>query len=185
MHLETPRLHIRSFCESDIPAYAEIVSDPAVVKYLGSGSPHTCGEAQTYIADVMRRERMSGISRYAVTRKLERDLVGFCGYKDFGDYVDFGWRYAKRAWGQRYGTEAALAVLNYGIETLRLTNMAACTALENEASLRIIAKLGFLSFERTNVEGRPAIRWYQRGDSQRNRAEFGCGANRASRNNTE
>ena len=94
MQIETPRLTIRSFVETDIPEYARIVADPQVTKYLRDGSPHPYEEAVAYVQDAVRRDASSGISRYAVVRKVENDLIGFCGFKELDDYVDFGWRYA-------------------------------------------------------------------------------------------
>ena len=131
MRTETERLLIRSFSISDVPAYAEIVADPRVTKYLADGSPHTYEEAEAYIRDCIDRDRATGISRYAVLRKREMDLIGFCGFKEQPDYVDFGWRYAHQVWGQGYAKEAALWILQYGVTELGLTNIAAGAFTEN------------------------------------------------------
>jgi RimJ/RimL family protein N-acetyltransferase len=143
MLLETPRLLIRSFTEKDIAAYAEIVANSEVTRYLGDGTPHSFEEAERYISNTIERDRDSGVARYAVVRKQQRDLIGFCGYWQLEDYVDFGWRYAQSAWGQGYGTEAALAFV------------------ANTGSLRIIEKLGFPRSVRDTILGKPVIRYYQ------------------------
>jgi RimJ/RimL family protein N-acetyltransferase len=158
---ETERLVIRSFLLSDVPAYAKIVADPRVTKYLADGSPHTYEEAEAYIRDCIDRDRVTGISRYAVLRKREMDLIGFCGFKEQQEYVDFGWRYAHHAWGQGYATEAALGILQYGVGELRLTNIAAGAFTENIASLKIIRKLGFKRVARDQFYGRATVRYYQ------------------------
>ena len=161
MRIETTRLVIRSFQPDDIDAYAAIVADPAVTRHLDDGHPHSVEEARAYVEDVLARDLRSGISRYAVTLKRDATFVGFCGFKSLDDYTDFGWRYARTAWGDGIGTEAALAVRDHGLE-LGLTNMSAKTYLANEASHRIIAKLGFPRSERLTIRGRPAIRYHQR-----------------------
>ena len=161
MRIEMPRLIIRSFSAPDIPDYARIVADPQVTKYLADGSPHSYEEAETYILDVIRRDRESGISRYAVVRKAERDLIGFCGFKELDDHIDFGWRYAPHAWGKGYGTEAALAVLGYGLNTLKLHAIAAQSFVANIASLRIIEKLGFQRVEQIECYGKKMVRYYR------------------------
>jgi RimJ/RimL family protein N-acetyltransferase len=161
MLLETPRLLIRSFTEKDIAAYAEIVANSEVTRYLGDGTPHSFEEAERYISNTIERDRDSGVARYAVVRKQQRDLIGFCGYWQLEDYVDFGWRYAQSAWGQGYGTEAALAVLDYGVTALGLTNIAAGAFVANTGSLRIIEKLGFPRSVRDTILGKPVIRYYQ------------------------
>ncbi|HTO56998.1 MAG TPA: GNAT family N-acetyltransferase [Pseudomonadales bacterium] len=161
MRSETERLLIRSFSIADLPAYAEIVADPRVTKFLADGSPHTYEEAEAYIRDCIDRDRATGISRYAVLRKRQLDLIGFCGFKEQTEYVDFGWRYAHHAWGQGYATEAALRMLEYGTRELGLTNIAAGAFIENIASVKIIQKLGFKRIERHEFYGRPTIRYYQ------------------------
>ena len=79
VRIETDRLLVRSFSISDLPAYAEIVADPRVTKFLADGSPHTYEMAEAYILDCIDRDRATGISRYAVLRKRETDLIGFAG----------------------------------------------------------------------------------------------------------
>jgi len=161
MYLETPRLVIRSFAISDIPQYAKIVSDPRVTRDLADGLPHRYKEAENYIRDCMRRDEATGVARYAVVRKSEGDLIGFCGFKELDDYIDFGWRYAQHAWSQGYGTEAALAVLDYGVRALRLRNITVTTFTANVASLRIIRKLGFSRALEGEHHGRRTVRYDQ------------------------
>ena len=161
MYIETSRLTIRSFVEADIRDYAGIVADPQVTKYLGDGSPHPYEEADAYVQDVLRRDASSGISRYAVVRKVENDLIGFCGFKELDDYVDFGWRYARHVWRHGYGKEAALAVLDYGLTTLNLQSIAARSFVENVGSVRIIEQLGFGEPEYSDILGRKFVRYRQ------------------------
>jgi len=141
MHLETHRLLIRSFEREDIPAYAEIVADPRVTRYLGDGKPYSYEQAAAYVEDLIARDSTTGISRYAVL--LGDELIGFCGFKDLGDHIDFGWRYAHRYWGKGYATEAARAVLEYGVEILGLSGIVAVAYEANVGSVRVIEKLGF------------------------------------------
>ena len=149
MRIETQRLVIRSFEKGDIPAYANIVADPRVTRYLGNGL--------AYVDDLIALDEETGISRYAVV--LDGELIGFCGFKPDGDNIDLGWRYAERHWGNGYATEAARAVLEYGIYTLRLTRIVAGSYEDNVGSVRVIEKLGFDFVERTEDE-RGSLVWY-------------------------
>jgi RimJ/RimL family protein N-acetyltransferase len=80
----------------------------------------------------------------------------------YGTGVDFGWRYSRHVWGQGYGGEAALAVLDYGLNVLGLTNLFAHAFVENVASIRIIEKLGFARVEHDEMFGRKVIRYWRR-----------------------
>ena len=153
MELVTPSLIIRTFTTADIEAYTRVGTDPAVMRYLGG--PRSAADTRAYVADCIVRDRETGISRYAVERRSDAAFLGYCGFKALtGDtsgnvapgtaWVDFGWQYRPSAWGQGFGTEAAQAVYRYGVEVLRLENIEIRTHEQNVASLRIIARLGFV-----------------------------------------
>jgi RimJ/RimL family protein N-acetyltransferase len=161
MNIETKRLTVRSFRESDIPDYAAIVADAKVTKYLGDGSPHSYEQATAYILDCIRSEADEGFARYAVVLKETRELIGFCGFKKAGDYIDLGWRYARRAWGNGYATEAAVAVLDYGTNTLKLSGIIAESAVENIGSVRVIERIGMQFEAFGQVRGRKTVRYRQ------------------------
>ena len=141
MLLETDRLAIRPFRQEDLDAYSRIVADPDVMRLL-TGQPQTFDEARQYIDECIDSEKENGFSRYAVLLKSVDELIGFCGYKMIDGEIDFGWRYARRHWNNGYGTEAAGAVLKYGIEDLKLPTLVAVALPENSASIRIMQKLG-------------------------------------------
>lgn len=157
MNIQTERLLIRSFQEPDIPAYAEIVADPRVTRYLGDGRPQSYHEAARYVRDCIALEAETGMGRYAVV--LDGELIGFCGFKPDGEHIDFGWRYAQRHWGKGFATEAARAVLRYGVEELDLWGIVAVAYEANVASVRVIEKLGFRFRERTADEHGVMV-WY-------------------------
>src|SRR5262245_53340493 len=43
--LETARTIVRGWREADIPAYAQMVADPDVMRFIGDGSVHTAAQA--------------------------------------------------------------------------------------------------------------------------------------------
>ena len=161
MKIETDRLTIRSFVESDIPAYAAIVADPEVTKFLGDGSPHTYEQATEYVRHCIQYETREGLSRYAVVLRETGELIGLCGFLRENGAIDFGWRYARSAWGNGYATEAAAAVLDYGMNTLQLTGIIADAAVENIASLRVIQKIGMEFVTYDEYGGRKGVLYRQ------------------------
>jgi ribosomal-protein-alanine N-acetyltransferase len=165
MIIETDRLTIRSFLESDIPAYAAIVADPQVTEFLGDGLPQSYEQAAAYVHDCMRSEARDGIARYAVVIRDTGELIGFCGFKRVHDHIDLGWRYARRAWGNGYATEAAQAVLDYGVNTLKLSGIVVESAVENVRSVRVIQKIGMQFEAFGKVRGRKTVRYRQPGDA--------------------
>jgi [ribosomal protein S5]-alanine N-acetyltransferase len=132
------------------------------VMHLLTGKPQTFDEARQYIEKCIASEDENGLSRYAVLLKVANELIGFCGYKMIDGEIDFGWRYAKRHWNNGYGTEAARAVMKYGIEDLKLPKLVAVALPENAASIRIMQKFGMERYGFAEWTGKKTIRYILR-----------------------
>lgn len=146
MQIETERLVIRSLALEDVPDYARLVADPEVMRYLGEVQDEVA--ARDYVVDCIKRDRATGISRYAVTDRKSGGFLGFCGFKEIAlasdpDWLDFGWRYRQRYWRQGIGIESARAVYRFGKDELSLSGIEARAHVDNAGSLRIIELLGF------------------------------------------
>ncbi|HEU0251694.1 MAG TPA: GNAT family N-acetyltransferase, partial [Pyrinomonadaceae bacterium] len=61
--------------------------------------------------------------------------------------VDIGFAFLPDFWNQGFAWEAAAAVMKYGQETLQLKRIAAITNPDNDASIKLLQRLGF-TFER-------------------------------------
>ena len=62
-------------------------------------------------------------------------------------------------WGHGYGTEAAQAVLRYGIETCGFQTIRSVAYTENRASIRIMEKIG-MRFERFGSTHHQQVAYY-------------------------
>ena len=158
MHLETKRLIFRSFTIEDLSKFAAIQADAEVMRYIGGVQSLT--ESKRQLLEIIRHDQTSGLARFAVERKDNSDLIGYCGFKLSGDFVDLGYQYGKGAWGQGIGLEAARSIREYGLTTLGITNMEAGGSIENTASVKIMQQLGFTNCEELIFDGRPAIRFF-------------------------
>ena len=91
-------------------------------------------------------EENKGI-RWGIILKVETELAGTIGYHQWVKAGGYRARvgYDLAATHRRRGivTEALLAVLRYGFETMRLNKVEACTDSRNVASMRLLGKLGF------------------------------------------
>ena len=105
-----------------------------------------------------------GWSRFVVINKETEELMGFCGYADYNNELDFGWRYAKKFWGGGFGTEAATVVLKFGVEEIKFPRIVCIAHFNNLGSIRIIEKIG-MEFEKDiEIDGQP-IHQYVKGAS--------------------
>ncbi len=158
MHLETDRLTIRSFTISDLPEFAAIQADPEVMRYIGGVQSFDASHKQ--LLEIIQLDESCGLARLAVEYKAEPGIIGYCGFKPAGDFIDLGYQYGRKAWGKGVGLEAAIAVRAFGLLDLGIKNMEAGGAIDNVASVRIMQKLGFANCEQLMFDGTPAIRFF-------------------------
>jgi len=152
MHLETERLVINAFSPSDKEVWRTIEASADVRKYI-DGQPLNPKDADAYLDQSIESYSIKGFGRYAVRHKHSGLLMGMCGFRDTSYGLDFGYRYAPEYWGQGYGFEAAKAVLDYGLNILKLDCIVALAFKANSASIRIIENLNFESLGPVVIEG--------------------------------
>ncbi|WP_218001850.1 GNAT family N-acetyltransferase [Microtetraspora malaysiensis] len=159
----TERLRLRMWRDDDLDPLAAMDGDPEVMRYIGDGVPRT--REQTAEALVRRglgwQER--GFGLFAVEVRETGDFAGWVGLAvpeflpEVLPAVEIGWRLGRAHWGRGYATEAAREVLAFGFREVGLEEIVSVARVDNEASLRVMAKLGMRPERRTTVPstGRP------------------------------
>jgi len=150
MQLETKRLTLREFEESDAEACNEYERQPHVVRYQ-SFPTRTLDESLDYIKDSMASARESPRSIYDLAVVLREGgaeggrLVGRCGLKVTSreDREGALWYILHpEYWGRGLIVEAARALLAFGFEELALHRVIVDSEPANTASIRVAEKLG-------------------------------------------
>ena len=105
-------------------------------------------ESDAMIARAESHFEQHGFGPFALELHATGELIGFAGLMvpsfdaHFTPCVEIGWRLVHEHWGKGYATEAALAVLQYGFEHRRLTEIVSFTTTSNARSRRVMEKLG-------------------------------------------
>lgn len=155
--VHTDRLVLRRWLESDHAPFAEICSDPEVMRYIGDGSTRAAKQASSAINAFETKWAEKGYGLFAVELKQSGELIGFTGFSwpaflpEVLPSVEIGWRFSKASWGNGYASEAALAALSFGTGDLGLTDIVSIYQIGNGASERIMRKLGMV-FDRQTVD---------------------------------
>lgn len=141
--VETERLILRMFRESDTDAYAEMSADPEVMRFLG-GQPVPRAEAWRNMAMILGHWHLRGYGMWAVEEKESGEMVGRvgCWRPEGWPGLEVGWTLRRRFWGRGYATEAARAALTYAFTTLDQTRVISLIAPENVNSIRVAERLG-------------------------------------------
>ena len=92
----------------------------------------------------MKIYEQNGFGLYMVAAKSDNTSVGMCGVikRDTLENPDIGFVFLRQFAQQGFGFEAAKAILTLAQESLHLSTILAITALENEASIKRLNKIG-------------------------------------------
>lgn len=148
--LETERLRIRWLSLEDAGFILELLNDPAWLQFIGDFGVRTLEDARVYLSEsILAMYAHLGFGLYLTELKEGAVPIGVCGLikRDFLEDVDIGFAFLPDFRKQGYAYEAAAAVLTYGKETFGLKRIVAITSPKNQASARLLEKLG-LHFER-------------------------------------
>jgi ribosomal-protein-alanine N-acetyltransferase len=145
VRLETKRLVVRSFDENDATALFAILVDPEVRCFLPPSPVATVEQFKERIAARIAMESDRGYAMWAVALKNTGELIGQCGLQlveRTGPEIEIAYHYAPSSWNKGFGTEAAVAVLDHGFQSLDLECIVAFAHPDNAGSWRIMEKAG-------------------------------------------
>lgn len=145
--LETERLILRDWRADDWPEFFRVTNTPAVMQWLG-GVLDAAGEAAQR-GRVEACHAANGFCFWAVERKEDGALLGFCGLKCAdapgstvtGEF-EAGWRFREDAWGRGYAKEAAIATLDAAFDRFGAEQVVALTVDGNAGSWGLMERLG-------------------------------------------
>ncbi len=141
MKYETERLILRQWQESDIAPFAEMNSDPEVMKYF----PKILSFDETLEMYDRCKGNKNGFGLYPAEEKISGKFIGFVGLNiptHMPDSVEIGWRLRKEFWGKGYATEAAKKWLEIGFDEYDLKEIISFTAKQNQKSQKVIKRIG-------------------------------------------
>ena len=148
--LETARLILRPFRESDLEPIAAAATDPETVRFVG-GKPATREETWRKLATMPGMWALFGFGYWIVERAGDGAVLGQAGFADFKRDMapsieglpEMGWSFARHAWGQGYASEAGAVALEWADRNLADGEIVAIIDADNHASIRVAEKLGF------------------------------------------
>jgi [ribosomal protein S5]-alanine N-acetyltransferase len=160
--IETPRLLLRPFRETDLADIHAYASDPDVVRLMDWG-PNTLEQTRTFLVQMTSTALASSAEWCAVDMALEvKDegrVIGSCALRRDGSACGdaaLGFCLNKAYWSRGYATEAAAALLSYAFEALGAHRVYATCSPENGASARVLEKIGMQreGYLRENLEAK-------------------------------
>ena len=157
--LETERLILRMFRESDAEAYAAICADPEVMRYLGEGRALSTLEAWRHMAFLVGHWELLGYGHFAAEEKSSGKLVGRIGFLNPAGWPGFelGWTLGREFWGRGYASEAARRALKYAFEDLDRDHVISLIYPDNKPSIKVAERLGEKLEGKTELFGKEVL----------------------------
>lgn len=153
MRIETQRLVLREFQQSDVNALAPILADPLVMEFSPTGVL-SIAQTQAKVEGFVACYQDHGFGKWAIILKDTHRLIGYCGIAveqiDHQTEKELGYRLDSKFWGQGLATEAAIATLQYGFNALKLPYVLGIVEPANTSSVRVLKKTG-MRFDRTTI----------------------------------
>ncbi|HEV7433889.1 MAG TPA: GNAT family N-acetyltransferase [Pseudorhizobium sp.] len=145
--LETERLLVRSWIESDRDLFREINADSKVMEFFPFRRSHD--EADALLERINGSIQETGLGFYALEVKDTGEPIGFCGLSLANmpeifptETVEIGWRLATRFWGHGYVTEAGRALLDLAFREKAVPAVLAFAVEENHRSTAVMERIG-------------------------------------------
>ena len=144
--LETDRLILREFRESDFDDVHTYGSDPAVARFMVWG-PNTLEVSQTFLGLLIEgqktwpRKDVSLALELRETGKLIGSIRLWVVQEDWGT-AEIGYSLDRGHWRRGFAFEAASAMMRAGFEVLKLHRVVATCDVRNRGSWGVMRKLG-------------------------------------------
>lgn len=162
--LETERLILRHMEESDAEFILGLLNEPSFLRYIGDKGVRTLDDAREYIVGGPRASYQEhGFGLYLTERREDLAPMGICGLvkRPKLEAPDIGFAFVPAYWARGFASEAAAAVMAHGRGVLGLPRIVAITSMDNEASARVLAKIGLVPSKVIRlVEGGPEVRLF-------------------------
>ena len=149
--LTGPRVLLRPFRLSDVPAVLVYASDPEVTRHLEWDAYDDPATAAAFI-----RSTQAGVAVWiarAIVLGATDEVIGGADLRVVSardGRAEIGYGLARAHWGHGYAAEAAGLLVRYGFEQLGLVRIQALCAVDNLRSARTLERLGM------RLEGRLA-----------------------------
>jgi RimJ/RimL family protein N-acetyltransferase len=135
---------LRQWKDTDFEPFAEMNSDPEVMRYL---APVTRSESLDAFSRIRREIIQRGWGVWAV--EVDGIFAGMVGLHvpewnlPFSPCTEVLWRLRKEFWGRGIAHEAAGKAIDHGFSNAKLEEIVSFTTRSNVRSIRLMERLGF------------------------------------------
>ena len=145
MKIETQRLIIEELSVDDTAFIIELFNQPSFKTNIGERYVNDKQSAINFLENGPFVTYPRDIGMHCVRIKETGEPIGLCGLmqRDYFVMPDLGYAFLEQAHGLGYAREAAKEVVNWANVYKGYNRLCAITSPSNEASIKLLLKLGF------------------------------------------
>jgi ribosomal-protein-alanine N-acetyltransferase len=146
MLLQTDRLSLRPIRIEDASALFAARGDPEVMRYWDWPAQESVAEVEAVFRAHIPELDAGETKWWTVALSPDGPAIGECDLSEIDAHharAELGFLFARAHWGKGYAYEAARAAMAYGFNTLGLERLGARVHAGNDASVRLLERLGF------------------------------------------
>lgn len=153
--LATARLELRLPAAGDFPAFAEMLADPEVNRFVGGSELAEPDVAFRALGWLIGHWHLRGYGPWLVVERASGALVGRVGpfYPLEWPCMEIAWTIGRSFWGRGYALEAALAARTSVQAALRPARLISVVAQDNVRSASLARRLGCVAAEEMTLKG--------------------------------
>lgn len=140
------RVRLRGPGAADADGVFALFSDPAVMRYWTSVPMQVRAQAERKVEEMRMEFTHRDRIHWLVTERRGDAVIGSCSLFRFDArrrLAEIGYALRSDHWGRGLATEAVSLVLDWGFRALALRRVEADIDARNDASRRLLARLGF------------------------------------------
>jgi RimJ/RimL family protein N-acetyltransferase len=166
--LETERLRLRELRLEDFEAVHAMWCEPEVYRYI-LGRASTREESWKGILNAIGHWKLLRYGVWAAEEKHAGNFIGQLGFLNYkrdivpslDETPELGWVLNTASHNKGYATEALTAIVEWGDKNLEQKTTACIIAPENQASIRVAEKIGYVEVVRTTYKDDPTILYHR------------------------
>ncbi|WP_242143217.1 MULTISPECIES: GNAT family N-acetyltransferase [unclassified Bacillus cereus group] len=144
--LETERFILRELTLLDAESMFHYFQKESVMRYFGMDAIRNMEQVKRMIQMFSKKYKEGSQLRWGIELKGTNRLIGTCGFHFINPNhkrAEIGYELDDAYWGKGYATEAVQAIVTYAFQTMKLIRIGAVVYKENEASHKLLKKVGF------------------------------------------
>lgn len=153
--MTSARIGFSKWKDTDLNLATQLWGDAGVTQYICASGKFTDQDITDRLMTEIANEEKNHIQYWPIFELSSGELIGCCGIRPFKSEIlsyEIGFHLREKYWGKGYASEAANKVIDYSFTTLKVRKLFAGHHPENQASQKLLAKLGFRFIEKSYYE---------------------------------